>query len=421
MQPQSTPGTSTSAGGAQASLSAEAIKSADARAEFKATEETDGFVMPSLETLVDGTDVAKKLSPEQLKKAYEAAEKADLQDPTKLLDFGVNVQKKASAVAREFIKEAKDVDFDAIAELAARMNVTMEGLKIGDLKPGVLSKMLSFLPGRQQEQVKLYLAKHQDLSDLMNTMEQAMSKERIKLMEDHQRLLEKVNENRGVYEEFSETIAVAELSHEANKKHVEKLKEQYKARQDEGKAYDISQFEHGLADQARSINDLKANRLETYTALRTMALQLRGIESQIKMIDNQVTFNRLVWDNSILMTAIDKRQENAVKAVEYNRTQIEKMIKERGGSIAQTLLAVMKEQGEGVVNAAVMEFAAAQTAKLNRDMIQAAKDNRERFKAAGELMLGADGLLRDTAAGIEKMTDDQLNEILTRAGSKKEG
>jgi uncharacterized protein YaaN involved in tellurite resistance len=396
-------------------------KEVDHAAEHSHGHNTDGFVMPELGTLLGNTAVAKKLSPDRQREAYRQAADLDISDALGQANFGLELQKSASKVTRQFIDEVRGIDLENLTVLASQTNKAMQDLHIGDLKPSIFQRVTaSILPKRQAQSVALYLEKHRSLSDIIEATEVAMGEERLKLEEHHQKMTHKIDENQAIYQGLSETIAVAELSYAANKKRVEELKKQLEDDPDAAQARQVNLLDQALTRQARRINTLMASRQETLTALQTMDLQLQGITSQISMIDEQVSFNRQVWDNSILMTATDRRMQDTVQAVQYNREQIEKMIKERGGNIAETLGAIMKEQGEGVVNAAVLEFAAAQLAQTNQAMIVGAKDIREKMATADELIGRMDKLLRETAhnaAAMDSADVEQLQQVLVKGGA----
>lgn len=399
---------------------AKAEGAAEQQEKQKPVEQHDGFVMPALEELMQSSAVAKQLKPAELKQAYEQAALLNISDAPSVMDFGLDIQKRASQVTREFIAEARQVDLQNLTDMANKTNKAMEELGVGDMRPGIFDRAIGFfLPSSKAEQVKTYFAKHRQLSDVINETEQGMTDERLRLLEHHGNMKLKIDENRDVYNELTNKIATAELSYAANLKMTEELKKQYEGQFDGAKAREIQLLDQALARQKRRINTLGASRLETLTALNTMDMQLEGINSQIAMIDDQSSFNRLVWDNSILMVATDKRMQNAVQAVQYNREQIEKMLKERGKNVGQTLSAIIQEQGQGVVNAAVLEYAAAEVARMNRAMITGAKELREKMNDADKVIQRMDSLLKDSAANALAMTDEdvaKLDTILENGG-----
>ena len=126
-----------------------------------------------------------------------------------------------------------------------------------------------------------------------------------------------------------------------------------------------------------------------------------------------------MFDNTVLMTATDKRMKNSVDAVKYNREQIETMLKNRSGSIADTLRKIIAEQGSGVVNAAVLEYAAQELLRMNRAIIDGNREIRQKMKDADKVIERIDTLVKDAAAQAGAMTPEdvaKLDELLAAGG-----
>lgn len=385
----------------------------------------EGFVMPELETLVGESEAVKELKPEEQLEVYEEARDLNFTDALKTMGFGLEEQKKASEITRDFIEEVRNTDLESLTAIASENNQRMEQLNIGELQPGFWQKMLrGILPHKKAEAVRAFLDKHKSLSELVNDGEVAMADERVKLETHHARMVKKIAENTETYNQLGKRTGAAELSYAASKRWVEEVKQQYEVTPNASKAREIALLDQALTRQARRINSLKASRQETLQALRTMDMQLQGIESQISMIDEAAAFNRLVWDNSVLMVATDRRMKNSVEAVEFNRQQVEKMIRTRGGNIAETLRHILKEQGEGVVNAAVLEFAAKQLLDMNKTIIKGNNDIRTKMKEADQVIERMDRLVKDAASHAALMTKEDeaaLDNFLDKAGVAKGG
>jgi uncharacterized protein YaaN involved in tellurite resistance len=379
-----------------------------------------GFEMPAMEELMANSEVAKGLDAEDQVAAYKEAEALDYRNALQTMNFGLEEQNKSSEVTREYLNEMRGVDLEEISRLLNDMNVNMQQLKIGDLEEGLAKKIIGKLfPKKQADLVKMYLEKHKSLSEIIDLGAQAMAEERMKLEEHHGKMSSKILENEENYRQLGMKVAAAEMSYARNKKEVEMMKENYQSQTDPKKAREISLLDEALTRQARRINSLKSFRQETLTALRTMDIQLSGIESQIAMIDEQAAFNRLVFDNTVLMTATDKRMKNSVDAVKYNREQVEQMLKNRSGSIADTLRKIIAEQGSGVVNAAVLEYAAQELLRMNRAIIDGNLEIRKKMKDADKVIERIDNLVKDAAAQAGAMSSEdvaKLDELLAAGG-----
>jgi uncharacterized protein YaaN involved in tellurite resistance len=373
---------------------------------------TDGFQMPALEEIRAASQVASELTEAELQHAYEAASELDFSDPIQAMKFGLAEQEAASQVTRDFMGTLKDAGLEALSDIARAQNDRMEQLNIGELKPSLLSRLASMiLPGAQAKKVTAFLDKHRSLSEIINEGEEAQATERLKLEKLQEQMKLKIDENGETYKRLTGVIAQAELRYAADLKKVAEFKEQNKESSSQAVARQMNLMDQSLAMEARRINSLKASRQETLNALTVMDFQVNRIHSQMQMIDEQRFFNRLVWDNSVMMAATNSQMQSSVQSITYNRESVEKMMTNRTEGIADTLQKVQSEEKAGVINAAVLEQAAIQLIKMNRSIIDGNKEIRDKMAAADAIIKRLDDQVKSVNKHAAAISQDDLAKL----------
>ena len=120
----------------------------------------------------------------------------------------------------------------------------------------------------------------------------------------------------------------------------------------------------------------------------------------------------------MMMAATDRKMRQAVQAVRYNRESIEDMMKKRSGSIGETLKQILAEEKAGVINAAVLEFAAREIVRMNRLIIDGNRDIREAMKQADGVIERMDSAVKGDlqhAAAMKEEDIERLDDYLKEA------
>ncbi|MCB0352473.1 MAG: toxic anion resistance protein [Bdellovibrionales bacterium] len=379
------------------------------------------YALPEFDELISESPVTQDLNEDARREAIEMAEELDFDDPVNVMNYGLEEQQAASEVTRKFIQDVRATDLKKVGTYLTDANRAMQELNFGDMKPtGFEALLRKVLPKRATDAIDRFSDKHQQVSDVLDEQSVACGQEREKLLEARTQAQEKVDENAELYKTMSKMIAAAELRHAREKKEVELFKKKNAGTRDQDVLRQMELRDKTLTLQARHINSMKAFRTEMNNSTRTFQEQIDHIDLQIQNINDQQTFNRIVWDNTALMIMIDAKTADSVKAVKYNRETVQRLLEDRADNVEGTCQAIRNEAQAGVVDVAVMEAVTLKNLKLIKDRIEGYKAIREAMEKgdrAYERMEKFLDLSKQMAVAVTSDDEAALEKLMSEADS----
>jgi uncharacterized protein YaaN involved in tellurite resistance len=392
--------------GATSSATAEQTES---QKEDSADEDVDGFQMPTLEKLVEGTSVAKGLKKRSKAEAYALANELKDKSSLDLMNVGLAEQEAATEVTKKFIDDVKITDLEKFADFATQGNKVMEQLNFGDLKPTWYQKLLG---KKASKTVDAFINRQQTLSEVLEERNRAYSEEKMQLEEARRRAEAKKKDNEENYDKMSQKIGALEILYEAEKERVRQFKETHQDSSDPAVQRRMTEMDKKLALLSRHVNTQVAARTEINNQIATFQEQIDAIDVQVQLINDQQYFNQLVWNGTALMAIIDAKTRGSVEAIQYNRKLVEEMMKQRTEDVAETIKRILQEGEEGVANVEVFQVVTLKNIEMNAQRIKGYHNIREKMAMTKRMMEEMDEALKASKGLSAAQTDEDIEKVM---------
>jgi hypothetical protein len=401
-------GSKTAPSGPAKSATAEQVEEKQEKEE-STDEDVDGFQMPTLEKLVEGTSVAKGLKKRGKAEAYALAKELTDKSSLDLMNVGLAEQEAATEVTKKFIEDVKITDLEKFAQFATDGNKVMEQLNFGGLKQAWYKK---FLPGRASKAVDGFINQQQSLSEVLDQRNRAYAEEKLQLEEARRRAEAKKKDNEENYDKMSQKIGALEILYEAEKERVKQFKETHQDSSDPAVQRRMTEMDKKLALLSRHVNTQVAARTEINNQIATFQEQIDAIDVQVQLINDQQYFTQLVWNGTALMAIIDAKTRGSVEAIKYNRELVENMMRQRTEDVAETIKKILQEGEQGVADVSVFQVVTLKNIEMNAQRIKGYHNIREKMAMTKRMMEEMDEALKASKGLSAAQTDEDIEKVM---------